>query len=155
MRYLIIALFFLPLLATALHAQTDVPSAVTAAFKAKFPGAEKPSWDKEDAGTYEAEFSLNGHKMSALFDRSGSWKETETRIEVKDLPSAVARKISKKFSGYDVEDAERIEDAKGHTSYEVGLEKGNTNLEVVFSADGQVLKQKAEKENDQNERDED
>lgn len=155
MRYFIIALFSFFALTAGVNAQTDVPSSVTAAFKSKFPNAQHLRWDKEDARTFEAEFTMNGHKMSALFDRTGTWKETETRINKDALPDAVVSAISKKFSGFKLENIERIENEKGNTSYEVELEKKNRSIEVVFDKNGKVLKQKAEEENDHDESDED
>lgn len=41
-------------------------------------------WDKEDDG-YEANFVKDGKTMSATFDASGDWKETETDIKVNEL----------------------------------------------------------------------
>ncbi|MCB2205527.1 PepSY-like domain-containing protein [bacterium] len=155
MRYFIIAMFFLPLLSSCAEAQADIPPAVSKAFDVKFPGAVDLRWDKEDAKTYEAEFTMDGSEMSALFDASGTWMETETSIKTRDLPQAVHETIAKQFSGYDIEDAEQIEDAKGSISYEVELENEEHSVEVVFTADGHVLKQKAEKEDGQNERDND
>ena len=58
------------------------PVDVSKAFSEKFRSAEKVKWDMEEANEWEAEFSLLGKEMSASFDPSGKWLETETEIEL-------------------------------------------------------------------------
>ena len=74
---------------------------------------------------------------------------TETEIKKGDLPQAVQAAIAKEFVGYKIEEAEKVETAKEGTHYEVALEKGELNYEVLFSADGKVLKKEEKKEKDE------
>jgi len=124
-----------------------VPTAVTSAFKAKFPNATKTSWEMENANEYEASFKLNGKEVSANFDNTGKWLETETEIKVSALPAAVKAALSKDFAGFKIEEASKIESAKDGNCYEAELEKGEETFDVLFLPNGKILsKTKLEKE---------
>jgi len=130
------------------------PEATTAAFQKKFPTATSVQWEQEADGIYEADFKANGKKMSAAFSAAGIWLETETDIKTKSLPEAVRAAIAKAFSGYEIEEAERVETPEG-VAYEVKLEKEadgkETELEVLFAEDGKLLKQEQEGDDDDDE----
>lgn len=124
-----------------------VPATVTSAFKAKFPTATKTSWEMEKTNEYEAGFKLNGSEMSANFDNSGKWLETETEIKVSALPASVQSALSKDFAGFKINEASKIESAKNGNCFEAEIEKGEETFDVLFSADGNMLsKTKMEKE---------
>ena len=55
------------------------PETVTKAFAAKFLTVKKVSYDHEKNGNYEAEFALNGVKMSADFKSTGKRHGTRQR----------------------------------------------------------------------------
>lgn len=59
----------------------DVPPAVSAAFQAKYAGAQVTHWEVEkgDDGhlVYEAEFKLNGKSMEAEFKPDGTFVKEE------------------------------------------------------------------------------
>lgn len=116
-----------------------VPAAVISAFKQKFPTATKIKWELESKTEYEASFKLNGTEVSANFDNTGKWLETETEIKVADLPAAIIAILLKDFAGYRIEEIEKIESAKNGNCYEVELEKDKENLEALFTADGKLL----------------
>ncbi len=128
--------------------ETDVPQPVKTAFTAKFAQAKGVKWELEDGQAYEAEFKENGKERSATFSPTGQWMETETEIKPADLPAAVTQAIATSFAGSKVEEAETVETPDRGTFYEVELEQGERTLEVRFSADGTVLKQAVEEEED-------
>lgn len=130
--------------------QTSVPDAVASAFQQNFPSARAIEWEEEEQGIFEVDFKQNKQKHSASFDASGKWLATETEIKKSALPDAVRQSINKTFSGYELDEAEKVETPDG-LAYEVELEKeeGDAEIEVeaLFSADGKLLKQsKAEEE---------
>ena len=102
----------------------------------------------EDENEWEAEFKMDGKEMSANFKADGTWAETETEIKTADLPQAVKDAIAAQFAGYEMEEASMVETPEMAAAYEVELEKGETTIEAMFSADGTVLKQKTETEDD-------
>ena len=130
-----------------------VPAAVASAFKAKFPKTTKMSWEMENANAYEAEFKLNGEKVSANFDSSGKWLETETDIKVSALPAAVQKAIKKDFAGFKIEEASKVESARDGNCFEVEIEKGKEEFDVLFTADGKMLSKTKEQEGEKGEKD--
>lgn len=157
MKTLIIALHIAALMSIAACAQkiaeVKVPTEVTSAFKAKFPDAANAKWELENTNEYEANFKLNGEEVSANFDNSGKWLETETEIKVSDLPAAVQTALSTEFSGFKVEEASKVESAENGSGFEAEVEKGEETFDVLFSADGQMIS-KTQEEEEKNEKDE-
>lgn len=151
MKRVIYLLLTAALLSNAACAQKisadKVPAAVTSAFKAKFPTVTKVSWELEKANEYEAGFKLNGEEVSANFDNTGKWLETETEIKVSALPSSVSSTLAKDFAGFKINEASKTESAKNGNCFEAEIEKGEETFDVLFTLDGKVLsKTKLEKE---------
>jgi hypothetical protein len=119
--------------------QKNVPQPVNTAFSQKYPNAASIKWASEEANEWEAEFKLNGKEMSASFDNSGKWLESETEIAAKELPAAISGLLAKEFAGYKTDEISILEspELKG---FEVNLKKGETVLEVVFDNAGKILK---------------
>ena len=90
---------------------------------------------------WEAEFVLDGNKMSATFDNSGVWMETEKELKKNELPESVMKTINTEFSGYKLSEPEQIE-KPDFSGYEAEMEKGEQTLEVVFSKDGSIVSKK-------------
>ena len=120
-------------------AADKVPSAVSSAFKTKFPTATKTTWEIENKNEFEANFKLNGVETSANFDNAGKWLETETEIKVAELPAAIQTAIKTDFAGFKIEEASKIESLKNGNCYEAEIEKGEESYDVLFSNDGKVL----------------
>ena len=150
MKRIIFVLLSAALLSNAAYAQKisadKVPSAVTSAFKAKFPTATKATWEMENANEFEANFKQNGEEVSANFDITGKWLETETEIKVSALPTAIQSALTKDFAGFKIEEASKIESVKNGNCYEAEIEKGEETFDVLFTADGKVLSKTKEEE---------
>jgi len=125
------------------NAPITVPETVKAAFTKQFPKAENAKWEMEDKTDYEVNFKQTGQKMSSKYSAQGKWMETEQGITEADLPEPVRKAIAASYADHKVEGAEKAETPEG-TVYEVDLEKGEHEMEVVFNADGKVLKAKIE-----------
>lgn len=123
---------------------SSVPASVVSGFKQKFPNVKKAKWEMETATIYEAEFKQNGEEISANFDANGAWLETETEIEAKDLPQSISDKLKADFNGYEIEEASKIESAALGFYYEVEIEKGESNWEILIKEDGTILEKKPE-----------
>jgi uncharacterized membrane protein YkoI len=118
----------------------DVPKAVADAFAKKFPAATSIKWGKENAKEYEAEFKLNGKSISANFLTDGSWVETESEISSSELPAAVTTAVQTKNAGAVISKIFKIEKAKGNTTYEVEIKTGGKKKDLIFNADGNLVK---------------
>ncbi|TNE55256.1 MAG: hypothetical protein EP338_04655 [Bacteroidetes bacterium] len=127
--------------------KSEVPQPVKDAFVTKFPNVSKVKWEKEEGNEWEADFKMNKVAYSASFKASGEWIETEHEISSSELPEAVKNTLKIQFSDYEIDDAEMAETAHG-TVYEVKLEKGEQEMEVVLDATGKVMKKKVEEEDE-------
>ena len=141
-QVLILAAFALALAAPA-HAQrlkpAQVPAAVKATFKAKFPAVKTNSWEKE-GDKFEAGFNMNGNTMSALITPAGELVETETDMSPAQLPAAVRTKLASDYKTFKITEAATLVSADGTTTYEAEVSKNGKHQDVVFNADGSLVK---------------
>ena len=141
-QVLLLAAFALALAAPA-HAQmlkpTQVPAAVRATFKAKFPAVKTNTWEKE-GNKYEAGFTQSGITMSALITPAGELVETESDMSPTKLPAAVRAKLASDYKAYKVTEAATLVSASGTTTYEAEVSKGGKQHDVLFNADGSLVK---------------
>jgi uncharacterized membrane protein YkoI len=130
------------------HSEKDVPVAVKSAFSQKFPDAKKVSWDMESATEWEAEFKLDGKEYSANFLTDGTWQETEHEIKTTEIPESIKQILAQDFAGFKIEEAE-ISEKSDASVYEVAVEKGEEEWELVFDTNGKLLEKKAIEEDDE------
>jgi hypothetical protein len=117
----------------------DVPSVVQNALIKNFPEARDIDWDLK-AGVYEAEFNIGKTGLEARFNKDGRLLESETDILIGDLPAPVKVALDSQYAGWKIDDISKIEKEKV-LSYKIELEKkGSKDLDVVFGADGAVVK---------------
>jgi Putative beta-lactamase-inhibitor-like, PepSY-like len=83
----------------------------------------------------EADFKLDGIKVSAVFHEDGRWLETEQVIRAADLPKAVAAAIKTKYPSWKIAEADKTESSKLGAIYEVDLIKGKAKKARAFKAD--------------------
>ena len=117
----------------------QVPVAVKTTFKAKFPTVRTNTWEKEN-GDFEAGFTLNGATMSAVITPTGELKETETDMAVAKLPAAVRATLARDFKTAKITEAATLVSGAGAVTYEAEVQQGGKSHDVVFNADGTVLK---------------
>ena len=132
------SIFIITVLAFILFACSQIPpKPVSDNFTEKFAGATKVKWEQEEENEWEAEFKMNDSAMSACFDNSGNWLNTEAEIKEKDLPANVLTAIKVAYPGWKIESVESIEspDFKG---FELGIEKGKEELEIMVTASGEI-----------------
>ena len=144
--FILIAAF--SLISVSAFSQKNPPENVKKEFTKKYASAQSVKWDSEEQNEWEAEFKMDGKKMSACFDNSAKWIESETVISEKELPASVVSTLNKDFSGYKkslIEIYESLE-MKG---FELGLKKGETSIEVIIDNSGKILKKTDVKEEDE------
>lgn len=147
-QFMILSLLFMfAVYSNAQDKKVDVPAAAKSAFATKFPQASNVKWSLEKAGEYEAEFKSGKVETSAVFDSKGILLETETEIKENEMPQAVRNTLSKDFAGFKLDEIEKT-DASGTISYEMEASKDGKKYEVVFDAQGKLLKKKEMKEED-------
>ena len=125
-----------------------VPAPVKEAFAKKFPAATDIKYEMEKKD-YEINFKEKGVEMSANFDATGKWLETETEIKESDLPKDVSASVVKNFAGFKISEVAKTETPDKDLIYEMDLKKDKEGFEVQFSPKGDILKKtplKKEKE---------
>jgi hypothetical protein len=146
--FILVALFSMIFFSAC--SQKNPPENVKKEFSQKFVDAKSVKWGSEEANEWEAEFKLDGKKMSACFDSSGRWTVTETEISEKELPATVLNTLNTEFAGYKKGLIEIYEDPE-IKGFELGLRKGETSVEVIFDSTGKVIKKTDVKEEDEKE----
>lgn len=121
------------------NVKAQAPDAVKKTFQAKYPGENDPDWHKDDHGYYEANFKIDGVKYRADFNEDGTWVETETSIDKKDLPKAIKEVIKDKYGSEDITEIEKVESATKGTFYDVEFKQKGKNKDVEFRSDGSII----------------
>lgn len=149
--FILVALFSMIFLSAC--SQKNPPENVKKEFSQKFADAKSVKWGSEEANEWEAEFTLDGKKMSACFDSSAVWTVTETEISEKELPATVLNTLKAEFAGYSKGLIEIYEDPE-IKGFELGLKKGEKSIEVILDNSGKVIKKTDVKEKEENEKEE-
>lgn len=97
-------------------------------------------WDDEH-GTYEAEFKLNNQDVSVTYNATGMKEETETSLNVKDLPKNIISYVAQKKYGT-IKEAAKILKADGSVIYEAEVKSGD----LLFDHNGNFQTLKVEKD---------
>jgi len=134
-----LSILFAILISFSFAKAVEVPDAVLKSFKAKFSEVKKTKWEKEKDGNYEAEFDLNGKEMSATFLPDGTWKETETEIDVSELPKAVAESLNKLYPGTKIREAAKILRSDNTQVYEAEIKINGKKTDVLFDEKGNKI----------------
>jgi hypothetical protein len=153
MKNLFILIVSLSLISVSAFSQKNPPENVKREFIKKYASALLVRWESEGKNEWEAEFRIDGKKMSASFDNSAKWIESETEITEKELPASVVSTLNKVFQGYKKGHIELFENAE-IKGFELGLKKGESLIEVIIDNNGKIIKktdvkredEKAEKE---------
>lgn len=117
--------------------QSQVPSVIANAFHVAYPQASDIEWELHGS-LYQVEFEIDRADHDLWFDKEGNVVKHKQEIAIQDLPQAVTKTIQKDFSGYRVDDVDRIEE-NGVVYYRVELDGKPHDLKVTFSDKGEVL----------------
>ena len=114
-----------------------VPSIVQNTVQSKFPNATDIEWEKKQ-NFYEAEFDVNKIDHKAHIDSNGKLIVYKVEIRKDELPAAITAAVSRQYSGYGIDDADKLE-KDGTTYYQVELDaKGKKDQLLVFTVDGRA-----------------
>ena len=119
--------------------EKDVPAAVQTSFKSEFPNAKDVDWKMKE-GKYKVEFEINGLDHIASFGADGKLMARGMKIRISELPAAVATAVKGSYADRSIDDVYRV-DRNGGAFYLVKL-NGDPATKVLYSADGQVAKEK-------------
>jgi len=117
-----------------------VPTGVQQAFDEKYPAIDAPVWASDRDGDWEAGFEKDGVFYRATFGRKGEWKETEHNVTFDQIPKPVRSAFELKYNGQIIREIEMVESAGGGIYYDIELEQGGKNLDVMFDPKGNEIK---------------
>jgi biopolymer transport protein ExbD len=141
---------------TVFAQKVDVPKKVQEKFTKLYPKTTEVKWSKEGKEEFEAEFKDNGKFISVVINTEGKLLETETKIDVEELPIAVESFMEKNYNDYEITEAAKIIDDTGVVTYEAEVTKGKEKKDLIFDKDGRIIVKKMEKsESEEKEEDED
>lgn len=124
------------LISASVFAQ-DVPSAVTKAFKAKYPAAKEVEWNEGDEG-YEADFYVGNENKVVSFGESGNWVQTSTNLEEDKFPATITKAVKAKYPSVEVESVQMVETAAA-TIYNVNASNENASYSLKLDKAGKIL----------------
>ena len=134
MKNLFILVVVFAFISVSAFSQKNPSEVVKKEFTKKYATAQSVKWDSEEKNEWEAEFTMDGRKMSASFDN----------------PAAVISTLNRDFQGYKKGPIEIFENPE-MKGFELGLKKGETSIEVIFDKNGKVVKKTDLKEEDEKE----
>ena len=115
----------------------QIPNKIGEMVKEMYPGAIILDVEMEK-GLYEVEIWHEGTKKEIMFDANFEWMYTKWDVSTRSLPQAVMSYIQNTYPGYKIDDAEMVTTPKT-TYYEIELEKGNTEIELRITPDGEII----------------
>lgn len=145
--------FFITLLLvsfTAFAQQGKAPKELQNSFSKLYPKATDVKWDKEGK-EFEASFKLDGKDISIVFDAKGNAIETETKIEISQLPKGVEKYVIDNYKGFKISEAAKIVDAKGEVTFEAEITKDKVKKDLLFDSKGNIDKKDMDNENEEKE----
>ncbi|MEM5566166.1 PepSY-like domain-containing protein [Psychroserpens sp. AS72] len=136
---ILVTIFTIIVLACQNTINAQAPDAVKATFQNMYPGENDPDWHKDDNGNYESNFKIDGIKYRADFSPNGNWIETETSIDVKDLPKAIRDIIKADYGSEDITEIEKVEHHSKGLFYDVEFKRKGKNRDVEFKENGDII----------------
>lgn len=140
----------------------DVPPAVQAAVKARFPkGTMSEASKEEEKGktVYEVEVKDGDAEYDVAASADGKILEVEKEVEIAALPKAITAAVEAKYPGATIKEAEAllIPDKAGSTdteSYELAVTLSTKKTrELKVSPEGKILEDEADDEDDDDDKD--
>jgi len=132
----------------------DLPKAVKKTVNAKYPGAKfrgvSKEKNEEKETVYEVEMTVKGKNIDVIVDNEGDIETIEEQIDAEDLPKPVQAAAKKNFPKGKIDKAEKVTGEDKKVTYEVSIKVGDKEpVEVLMSADGEVIKDGAKKEKEE------
>ena len=125
----------------------SIPENVKTKFAALYPNAANTQWEMED-GNYEASFKKDDAEISVVLSAEGTVVQTETEIDVMQLPQSVKDYVASQLGGKPISSAAKIVDSSGRISYEAEVEK----TDFLFDETGQFAGKEDEEKGEDDDR---
>lgn len=128
--------------------ENEIPAAVRSAMQSLYPDVKKTDWEMEN-NYYEAEFTQSKTEVSVLFSENGAVYQTETEIQISELPPAVQTYLQQEVLGEKIKEAAKIVFADGSINYEAEC----NGQDYLFDAIGKYIGIETESDNSNDDED--
>lgn len=143
-----LAMMFIAVLAFSACSDDDnndgikVPVAISDALKAKYPSATHIEWEQKGK-YYVADCRVDGKETSVWYNTNAEWQLTEIDIAWADLPGTVQTTfMESEYATWEREDIDILQSPLQPTEYVIEVEKGNTEYQLFYSEEGNLLQAK-------------
>lgn len=119
-----------------------VPDVVVRSFQAAYPEVEGATWKHDEEG-FEAEWKVDGMERAVVYDDKGTVLITEEQVTEAQMPGSIQPFLAEKHPGLAIVKVGK-ETKSGTTTYEVELDNGGQELELIFDLDGNYLGSEAD-----------
>jgi uncharacterized membrane protein YkoI len=123
--------------------ESQIPQEVLTSFQSKFPNAADLKWEAKK-GLYKAEFKIGTRANDVWLDKGGVVKKHKQDFPKKELPEVIRKKIESDFSGFKIDDADKIEE-NGEVFYEVDIKGSAEERKLLFTSAGVIMENNPKK----------
>ncbi len=117
----------------------SAPEIIQKEFELRFPGATDVSWERENPKGWIAEFIWNDRNVHVNYSFSGQWVETQTQIQLSELPKAVLETMESFYPDWKIVLTNKIENTKPDLLFKVAIQKDSKIQEIVLKEDGTLV----------------
>src|SRR5687768_16182268 len=135
-KTLVLILLSLTLHVDLVAQDNQIPREVLASFQSKFPNATDLKWEAKKE-LYKAEFKIGSRANDVWLDKTGAIKKHKQDFPKKELPEVIRKKVESDFSGFKIDDADKIEE-NGEVFYEVDIKGATEERKLLFTAAGVI-----------------
>jgi Putative beta-lactamase-inhibitor-like, PepSY-like len=123
-------------------ARSEVPEAVLAAIRARYPGAPLQQFVKETEDgklSYEVALDWKGERTEVVVSPDGRILVEEVTIRIDDLPAAVRKGlVSSKYGSAKVTKVEKVTETDKAPTFEIVVDLGGEKHELVLAGNGDI-----------------
>lgn len=144
-----LAMMFIAVLAFSACSDDDdndgikVPEALSQALKTKYPSATHIEWEQK-GNFYVADCRVDGKEKDVWYNAKAEWQLTETDLQWNDVPGTVQTSFenSEYAAGWQRDDFDLLEYPLEPMVYVIEVEKGNQELQLFYSQEGNLIEKK-------------
>lgn len=120
------------------------PVEVQGTFESEFPNT-KAIWRKDFGGEdkdeprFVADFTMQGNKVAAYYDKNGVQKVLMRATPVAQLPAAVTKYLKTNYPTFTIVAAAKVKNENKTYTFEVGLTDKSVFYDAVFDIEGNFL----------------
>ncbi|MFC2115965.1 PepSY-like domain-containing protein [Bacteroidota bacterium] len=121
--------------------KSEIPETILTSIRNQYGSFDIDDAEKTEAGgkvIIKLDGEINDKDHSFWFDAKVSMLKHTQDLRNSEIPVPVMKSISSLYTGYEIRDADKIEEG-GKTTYDLELRKSKEKIHVIFDQKGEVL----------------